>query len=384
MSKKILRRAGFLAVTLAASIFTGAHAADPIKVGSFLSVTGPASFLGDSELKTLEMYVERINDAGGVIGRPLKLVHYDDAGDASAARNFASRLIRSDRVDIIVGGSATGTTMAAVPMIEQARMPFISLAGAVVITDPVKPWVFKTPQSDRAAAERVLQDIKNRGLSKVALISGTDGFGRSGREQTLAIAGDMGVEIVADVTYSPTDTDMTAQLTRIRNTAGVEAVFNFGFGQSPAIVTRNYSQLGIKLPFYQSHGVASDRFLELLGDAGEGLRLPASPLLVPDSLPDSDPQKAIVQSYKVLYEKRWDMQVSTFGGYAHDGLMIAVAAIEKAGSTNHDAVRKALESIEGHVGVTGVFNMSPEDHNGLKPDSFRILEVQNGQWKLIN
>ena len=384
MSKKILRRAGFLAVTLAASIFTGAHAADPIKVGSFLSVTGPASFLGDSELKTLEMYVERINDAGGVIGRPLKLVHYDDAGDASAARNFASRLIRSDRVDIIVGGSTTGTTMAAVPMIEQARMPFISLAGAVVITDPVKPWVFKMPQSDRAAAERVLQDIKNRGLSKVALISGTDGFGRSGREQTLAIAGDMGVEIVADVTYSPTDTDMTAQLTRIRNTAGVEAVFNFGFGQSPAIVTRNYSQLGIKLPFYQSHGVASDRFLELLGDAGEGLRLPASPLLVPDSLPDSDPQKAIVQSYKVLYEKRWDMQVSTFGGYAHDGLMIAVAAIEKAGSTNHDAVRKALESIEGHVGVTGVFNMSPEDHNGLKPDSFRILEVQNGQWKLIN
>lgn len=384
MSKKILRRAGFLVVTLAASIFTGVHAAEPIKIGSFLSVTGPASFLGDSELKTLEMYVESINEAGGVIGRPLKLVHYDDAGDASAARNFASRLIRSDRVDIIVGGSTTGTTMAAVPLVEQARVPFISLAGAVVITDPVKPWVFKTPQSDRAAAERVLRDIKSRGLTKVALISGTDGFGRSGREQTLAIAGDVGVEIVADVTYSPTDTDMTAQLTRIRNTADVEAVFNFGFGQSPAIVTRNYSQLGIKLPFYQSHGVASDRFLELLGGAGEGLRLPASPLLVPDSLPDSDPQKAVVQSYKTLYEKRWNMQVSTFGGYAHDGLVIAVAAIEKAGSTDREAVRKALESIEGHVGVTGVFNMSSEDHNGLSPDSFRILEVKNGQWKLIN
>ncbi len=384
MSKKILRRAGFLAVTLAASMFAGAHAAEPIKIGSFLSITGPASFLGDSELKTLEMYVERINEAGGVIGRPLKLVHYDDAGDASAARNFASRLIRSDRVDLIVGGSTTGTTMAAVPMIEQVRIPFISLAGAVVITDPVKPWIFKTPQSDRAAAQRVLQDIKDRGLTKVAMISGTDGFGRSGREQTLAIAGDMGVEIVADVTYSPTDTDMTAQLTRIRNTAGVEAVFNFGFGQSPAIVTRNYSQLGIKLPFYQSHGVASDSFLELLGDAGEGLRLPASPLLVPDSLPDSDPQKTVVQSYKTLYEKRWNMQVSTFGGYAHDGLMIAVAALEKAGSTDREAVRTALESIQGHVGVTGVFNMTSEDHNGLSPDSFRILEVKNGQWKLIN
>lgn len=384
MSKKILRRAGFLAATLAASIFTGAQAAEPIKIGSFLSVTGPASFLGDPELKTLELYVERINAAGGVIGRPLELVHYDDAGDASAARNFASRLVRSDRVDIIVGGSTTGATMAAVPLIEQARMPFISLAGAVVITDPVKKWVFKTPQSDRAAAERVLQDIKDRGLSKVALISGTDGFGRSGREQTLAIAGKMGVEIVADVTYSPTDTDMTAQLTRIRNVPGVEAVFNFGFGQSPAIVTRNYSQLGIKLPFYQSHGVASDRFLDLLGDAGEGLRLPASPLLVPDSLPDSDLQKAVVTSYKKLYEERWNMQVSTFGGYAHDGLMLAVEAIEKAGSTDREAVRKALESIQGYVGVTGVFNMSSTDHNGLSANSFRILEVKNGKWKLIN
>lgn len=384
MSKKFLRRVGFFAATLAAGVLTVAQAAEPIKVGSFLSVTGPASFLGDSELKTLEMYVERINTDGGVIGRPLQLIHYDDAGDASAARNFASRLIRSDRVDIIVGGSTTGTTMGAVPLIQQARIPFISLAGAVVITDPIKPWVFKTPQPDRAAAERVLKDIKSRGLTKVALISGTDGFGRSGREQTLAVAGDIGIEIVADVTYSPSDTDMTAQLTRIRNTSGVEAVFNFGFGQSPAIVTRNYSQLGISLPFYQSHGVASNSFLELLGDSGEGLRLPASPLLVPNSLPDSDPQKAIVQSYKELYEKRWNMPVSTFGGYAHDGLMLAVAAIEKAGSTDREAVRKALESTENHVGVTGVFNISAKDHNGLSPDSFRILEVKDGKWKLIN
>ena len=384
MSKKILRRAGFLAATLAASIFTGAQAAEPIKIGSFLSVTGPASFLGDPELKTLELYVERINAAGGVIGRPLELVHYDDAGDASAARNFASRLVRSDRVDIIVGGSTTGATMAAVPLIEQARMPFISLAGAVVVTDPVKKWVFKTPQSDRAAAERVLQDMKSRGITKVGLISGTGGFGRSGREQTLVMVGKMGMEIVADVTYSPSDTDMTAQLTRIRNTPGVEAVFNFGFGQSPAIVTRNYAQLGIDLPFYQSHGVASDRFLDLLGDAGEGLRLPASPLLVPDSLPNSDPQKAVVTSYKKLYEERWNMQVSTFGGYAHDGLMLAVEAIEKAGSTDREAVRKALESIQGYAGVTGVFNMSSTDHNGLSADSFRILEVKNGKWKLIN
>ena len=386
MFKNITRRASkFAAIAAAGLLAMNVQAAEPIRIGSFLSVTGPASFLGDPELKTLEMYVEKINADGGVLGRQLELIHYDDAGNASKARNFASRLIRSDRVDIIVGGSTTGATMAAVPMVEQAGVPFISLAGAVVITNPVKKWVFKTPQTDRMAAERVLNDMKARGLTKVGLISGTGGFGSSGREQTLAAAKEMGgIEIVADETYGGSDTDMTAQLTNIRGAEGVQTILNFGFGQGPAIVTRNYAQLGIELPFYQSHGVASDGFLELAGSSADGLRLPASPLLVPDSLPESDPQKPVVEAYKSEYEARWNAKVSTFGAYAYDGLMLAVEAIEKAGTTDKAAVRDALETIQGHVGVTGPFNMPAEDHNGLQADSFRILEVQDGGWNLIN
>lgn len=386
MFKTMTRRAGkFVAVAAAGLLAMNVQAADPIRIGSFLSVTGPASFLGDPELKTLEMYVDKINEDGGVLGRQLELIHYDDAGNASKARNFASRLIRSDRVDIIVGGSTTGATMAAVPMVQQAKIPFISLAGAVVITTPVKKWVFKTPQSDRMAAERILNDMKSRGLTKVGLISGTGGFGSSGREQTLAVAKEMGgIEIIGDETYGGSDTDMTAQLTNLRQVEGVQTILNFGFGQGPAIVTRNYAQLGIDLPFYQSHGVASDGFLELAGDSAEGLRLPASPLLVPESLPESDPQKPVVEAYKSEYEDHWNAKVSTFGAYAYDGLQLAVKAIEKAGTTDKAAVRDALESIQGHVGVTGTFNMSPDDHNGLEAKSFRILEVQDGGWKLIN
>ncbi|MGO1461594.1 MAG: ABC transporter substrate-binding protein [Marinobacter sp.] len=386
MFNKITRRTGrFAAVAAAGLLAMSAQAADPIRIGSFFSVTGPASFLGDPELKTLEMYVEKINEEGGVLGRQLELVHYDDAGNASKARNYASRLIRSDRVDMIVGGSTTGATMAAAPMVEQAKIPFISLAGAVVITTPVKKWIFKTPQSDRMAAERILNDMKDRGFSKVGLISGTGGFGSSGREQTLAVAKEIGgIEIIADETYSGSDTDMTAQLTNIRNTEGVDVILNFGFGQGPAIVTRNYDQLGIERPFYQSHGVASDGFLDLAGSSANGLRLPASPLLVPESLPESDPQKPVVEAYKSEYEARWNAKVSTFGAYAYDGLMLAVEAIEQAGTTDKAAVRDALESIQGHVGVTGTYNMSADDHNGLDAQSFRILEVQDGSWKLIN
>lgn len=381
--KSLLRRAGVLAATLATSLLVSAQAAEPIKIGSFLSVTGPASFLGDPELKTLEMYVEKINEEGGVLGRPLELIHYDDVGNASNARNFAGRLIRSDRVDIIVGGSTTGATMAAVPLVEQARIPFISLAGAVTIVDPVKEWVFKVPQSDRMAAERILWDMRRRGFDKIGLISGTGGFGASGRQQTLAVASEYGIEVVADETYGPSDSDMTAQLTNIRNTDGVDAILNFGFGQGPAIVTKNYAALDINLPFYQSHGVASDAFLDLAGDAAEGLRLPASPILIPNSLPDGDPQREVVQSYAQEYRDHWGTRVSTFGGYAYDGLMLAVQAIEAAGTTDKAAVRDELENILGYVGMTGIFNMAPDDHNGLTPESFRILEVKDGDWMLV-
>ncbi|MDD3450422.1 MAG: ABC transporter substrate-binding protein, partial [Gammaproteobacteria bacterium] len=295
---------------------------------------------------------------------------------------FVKRLIESDGVDIIVGGSTTGATMAAVPLVEQAEIPFISLAGAVVIIDPVKKWVFKTPHTDKMAAEKIFEDMRQRGLSKVALISGTGGFGKSGHEQSLAVAPKYGIEIVADETYGPKDTDMTAQLTKIKNTEGVEAVLNFDFGQGPAIVTKNYAQLGIKLPLYQSHGVASKSYLELAGGAAEGVRLPAAALLVAESLPDTDPQKPVVVGYKTTYEEATGSEVSTFGGHAYDGLMIAVDAMKRAGGTDKAKVRDAIEQTQGFMGTAGVVNMSPEDHMGLDLTAFRMLEVRNGNWAL--
>src|SRR5512133_1338703 len=199
-----------LAAFALAGVFFGAPAAaqtEPIRIGAFLSVTGPASFLGDPELKTLEAYVERINAEGGVIGRKLQLVSYDDSGDAEKARTFAKRLIEQDKVDILVGGSTTGTTMAAVPLAEQAGTPFISLAGAVVIVEPVKKWVFKTPHTDRMACEKIFVDMQARKVSKVALISGAGGFDKSMRAECLKVAPQYSVEVVADETYGANDTD---------------------------------------------------------------------------------------------------------------------------------------------------------------------------------
>ena len=372
--------ATFAAALLAAG---AASAQEPIRIGAFLSVSGGAAFLGDPEQKTLELYVEKLNAAGGVLGRKLQLVSYDSAGDAEKARTFVKRLIEQDKVDVIVGGSTTGETMAVVPLVEAAGMPFISLAGAVVIVEPVKKWVFKTPHTDRMACERIFLDMRERKIESIGLISGAGGFDKSMRAECLKVAPAYRIQIVADEAYGGGDTDMTAQLTKIKNAPGVQAVLNAGFGQGPAIVTKNFRQLAMNMPLYQSHGVASKEFIKLAGDAAEGVRLPAAALLIAETLPDADPQKKVVVAYKREYEERFKSEVSTFGGHAYDGLMLAAEAIRRAGSTKKETVRDALESIRGYVGTGGVVNLSPKDHMGLDVSAFRMLEVNKGNWVLV-
>ena len=370
-----------LATTLLLAGVNLAGAAEPIRIGSFLTVTGPASFLGDPELKTLQMYIEDLNTKGGVKGRKLELIHYDTGGNAKDAVNFVKRLIKNDKVDLIVGGTTTGDSMAVIPDVEKEGIPFISLAGGVEIIDPVKKWVFKTPHTDRMAVAKIYEDLRKRGLTKVALITGDGGFDKSGHEQLLKLASQSGMTVVADEFYGNKDSDMTAQLTKIRAT-DAQAIINFGFGQAPAIVTKNIKQLGITLPLYQSHGVASKSFIDLAGDAAEGVRLPAAALVIAEQLPDTDPQKPVLLAYKNNYEAKYG-PVSTFGGHAYDGLMIAAGALQRAGSTDKAKVRGEIEKTKGFIGTAGVFNMSPEDHMGLTLDAFKMVEVRKGAWKIV-
>ena len=361
--------------------FTSAQAADPIRIGTFLAVTGPASFLGDPELKTLQMYIDQMNADGGVIGRKVELVHYDDGGNAKESVNFVKRLIQRDNVDVIVGGTTSGSTMAVIPEVEAAGVPFISLAGAIQIVEPAKKWVFKTPHTDRMAIAKIYGDMKKRGISNIGLISGDGGFDKSCHAQAVDLAGAHGMTIVADETYGAKDTDMTTQLTKIR-AANPQGLVNCGFGSGPAIVTKNVRQLGIEAPLYQSHGVASKKYIELSGDSAEGVRLPAAALLVAEQLADGDPQKNVLLAYKNTYEATHG-DVSTFGGHAYDGLYIAIEAIARAGGTDKAKVRDEIEKTKGFIGTGGVFNMSASDHLGLGLDAFKMLEIKNGDWKLV-
>ncbi|WP_135079699.1 ABC transporter substrate-binding protein [Terasakiella sp. SH-1] len=380
--KKTIAALGMVAGAFAYGT-TEAQAADPIKVGTFLAVTGPASFLGDPELKTLELYIEKLNEGGGVLGRQIELVQYDVGVDSKKAITAVKRLVSQDKVDVIVGGSTSGASMAVIPVVQKAKVPFISLAGAVAIVEPVKPWVFKTPHTDKMACGKIFEDLNGRGLNTIAMISGTGGFGKSMKGQCEKLAPAYNIKIAASESYGPKDTDMTAQLTKIKGVSGVQAVVNAGFGQGPAIVTKNYRQLGMNAPLYQSHGVASKKYIDLAGDAAEGVRLPAAALLVADMLPDNDPQKPVVQAYSKDYTAAYGSSVSTFGGHAYDGLQMAIAAIVRAGSTDKGAIRDEIEKTNGYIGTGGVVNMSKKDHLGLDLSAFKMLEIKNGNWTIV-
>lgn len=375
-------RRKLLAALALASVATVAAAADDIKIGAVVSTTGPASFLGDPQQKTLEHYVAKINADGGVLGRKLTLVLYDDASDANKANAFARRLIIQDEVDVIIGASSTGSTMAMVPQIEAAKIPAVSLAAASVIVEPVKPFVFKMPHSDRMAAYKVLEDMRKRGFTQVALLSDTGGFGKSGRTETLKAAEALGMKIVEDQNYGEKDTDMTPQLTRVKSSPA-QAILVFGTGQAPAIIARNYQQLAVKQPLYTTHGQASLEFVRLAGKASDGIRMPSPALLIANALPANDPQRKVSVDYAKDFDTKFKNDVSTFGGYAHDALFLVVDAIKRAGGTDKAKVRAALESAKGFVGVSGIYSMTPEDHMGLDNSAFRMVEVVNGAFKEV-
>ncbi len=355
--------------------------AEPYKIGGIFSVTGAQSFLGDPEKKSMEMFVEAINNQGGIDGHPLEAIIYDDEGDPTKANLAANKLISKDNVLAVIGPSTTPTTLAISPALEQAKVPLISCAAGIKITDPVKPYVFKTAQSDVLAVAAIYKYMQKQNIKKVGIITVAGAFGESGKEQLQLQAPTFKMEIVQEESFDAKDTDMTAQLTKIRK-AQPDAVICWGTNPGPAVIAKNMQQLGMTMPLYQSHGVASGKFIELAGDAAEGIILPTGKILVSNLLSDSDANKPVLLQYIKDFEGRYKMPVSGFGGYAYDAMGILAKAL-KGTEGNRDKVRQNIENLKGFVGISGTFNFSPQDHNGLGEDAFVMVRIQKGTWALL-
>jgi len=364
--------------------FKGAY-----KVGALFSVTGQWSFLGDPEKKTAEMMVEQINNAGGINGNKLELIVYDTEGDATKTNLAFKKLITQDKVCAVIGPSGSGTTMAIVPVAEKNEVPLISCAASYKIVHDEKTgkpykWVFKTPQTDTMAAEAIYTNMKKHGISKIAIISVTSGFGASGRSELIRLAPTYGMTIVADEKYGGKDSDLTAQLTKIKGTAP-QAIINWSVGPTQVVVLRNYRDLGmVSIPFYQSHGFGSRKNIELAAGAAEGVFCPLGSCNIAELLPENHPQKAVTMAYNKNYMAKYNEPLSSFGGHAWDALNMVVKALENVGD-DKAKIQSYLENhIKGFVGQHGIFNYSADDHNGLTKDAFNMVVVKDGDWALAD
>lgn len=354
---------------------------DPIKIGAIFSVTGHMAPLGEPEKMTVEMLEEQINAAGGVLGRPLEVIVRDDKSETTEAVMAAKDLIETQGVAAIIGPSGTPTTLAIVDICEEAKVPLISCAAGRPITDPIKPYVFAVPQTDALAVEKIIDYLKAEGVTKVATIYVANPFGESGQEQLEKQLGAADISIVTSESFGSDDTDMTAQLTKIKGT-DAEVVICWGTNPGPAHVARGMRKLGMPQQLIQSHGVANRKFLELAGEAAEGIMLPAGRLIVWEAVPDDHVQKAVLKEFAEAFKAKHGIEADTFAGHAYDALHIAVNAIEAAGSTESEALREAIEQTQGFVGTAGVFNYSANDHNGLTKDAFVWVKVEDGDWRL--
>jgi branched-chain amino acid transport system substrate-binding protein len=358
-----------------------ALAAGTIKVGAILSVTGPASFLGAPEAKTLEMLVSDINAKGGINGAKIELVVKDSGGSPEKAVSFAKQLIDEEKVFAILGPSTSGETMAIKNIAEEGKTILLSCAAAEVIVNPLAKYVFKTPQMDKHAVIRIFQQMKKMGITKVGVLSSNTGFGKAGKEQIEKLAPENGIQIAISEVYDKAATDLTAEVTKIK-AANVQAIVNWSIEPAQAIVIKNARQIGLTVPIFQSHGFGNINYVKAAGPAAEGVIFPAGRLLVVDVLSNKNPQKPVLEAYKKAYEARYKEDVSTFGGHAYDAMLLLERGI-KDGGADKEKVRTAIENIKGLVGTAGVFNMSPTDHNGLDLNAFEMLTVKDGKFAVL-
>ncbi|BCR04951.1 branched-chain amino acid ABC transporter substrate-binding protein [Desulfuromonas versatilis] len=361
-------------------------AAEPIKLGAFFDLSGRAAFIGTPTKLVAEMVVDKINAEGGINGRPLALEIGDTEANPAKAASIAKKFIYKDKVAAIIGPTLTDTGMNVKKIAHEGKTPiFMTVGGDPVIMGGEKfgpfDWVFKSPQRSSTAVERLFIYLKEKGLTKVALLIADDGFGKDGQRWMQKLASQYGIEILLEESFGTRDTDMTAQLTKAKN-VNPQALIAWTIGPAGSIVAKNKAQLGIDVPLFQCHGLPDPKYIELAGKAAEGDRMPATKLMVADQLADSDPQKPVIQEFIRLYKaKGYDKQfpINTHSGYAWDAIMIVAGAMKKVG-TDPEALRAEIEKTKGYVGISGIYNITAEDHNGLGVDSMVIVQVKDGKF----
>lgn len=360
----------------------GQPSGDPIVIGAVVSTTGPNAPLGEPERMALELFEKQINAAGGVLGRPLSVVILDDQSNAKEAVTATQRLLQQEKAVAVIGGSGSASTLAMKAITAQAGIPQIAMAASNSITaEPPSDWIWRVAPKDDLAVERAVSYVaKDLQLAKVAVLYDENAFGSSGLAQIEKVKGQYGIEVVAKESYKTDETDLTAQLTKLKG-SNPEALIVWGTNPGPAVAAKNLKQLGWDVPYVGSHGIANAKFIELAADAAEGVAFPTTKILFPESITDPA-QKALIDKLIADYTAEFGQAPNHFSSHGWDGIAVLVAAIEQAKSTEPAALQAALNGLTDFTGADGIFTYTATDHDGLKVDDLIMVKIEGGKWVL--
>ena len=373
----------FGAAALAVAVTGTAHG--DINVGVTLSATGPAASLGIPERNTFELLPTTI------AGQKVNWIVLDDGSDTTKAVTNTRKLLSEDKVDVIVGSTVTPNSLAMIDIVADAETPMIAMAASGRIVDPANPktkWVFKTPQSDSLMADAIAVSMKANGVKTIGYIGFNDAYGDSWLTEIKRSAQVAGIKVVAEEKYNRNDASVTGQILKIV-AANPDAVLIGASGTPAATPQKELAARNYKGKVYQTHGIANPDFLRVVGKEGNGTILPAGPMLVYEQLPASNPVKKSAAEYVTKYEAKYGTR-STFGGHAWDAYMLLSHAIPdalkkaKPGTKEfRAALRDGLENAKDIHGAHGVFNMNPQDHNGLDNRARMMIRIEDGKWVVI-
>ncbi len=363
---------------------TGMSAGGEIKIGAVLSVSGGNAPLGQPQRNSLLMAVEQLNAKGGINGQKINLIILDDESKDDVAAGHIKKLINDEKVVAIIGSSGSGPSLAMAGIAEESGVPMISMGSNTGLVEPVRKWVFKTPPNDILYYSHLFDYFKEKGYKKIALIHDANAYGTGGKNFLQQLAPQRGFEIAGIESYDGKAVDMKSQLTKLQATRP-DVIICWGTNPGPAIVTKNRSELGIETPLFLGGGAAQQQYLELSGEAANGVYITAGKILVPNTLPDSDPIKPLVTQYLSDYKAKFGSDSNQFGSFAWDAFNILVAAIGKGGS-DKAKIRDAIESTTNFPGTQAVYNFSATDHNGLKDNKTALvmIQVKNKTWSFVS
>jgi len=344
-------------------------ASDEILFGAVLGLTGQEAAWGKSTNQGMRLAVKQINEAGGVDGKKIRMIAYDDRGLTTEAAAAATRLIVQDKVHMILGEFPSSLSLAMAPIAQSNKIPMLSPGSTNVRVTEGKDYVFRNCFIDPFQGTVMATFARNTlELSNVAILRDVRndysvGLADSFIEQFRKLEG----SIAVDQSYSAGDIDFKAQLTAVR-AAKPDAIFVPGYYTDVALIARQARELGIRVPLLGGDAWDSEKLFEIGGDALNGSYFSNH------YSPDNPAPK--VQEYLKAYQEAYGSTSDALAALGYDAVYMAADAIRRAGSTNPQAIRDALASTKDFDGVTGVITMD-EHRNASKPAV--ILEIKDGK-----